>query len=165
MKKQQLINYTLSDAEAAFAEYSNAMYQLQHDSAEMEKKITALRAKYQERNEINDMAVRLNYAILSDFAEQHRDEYFKDKKSLELSHGTIGFRTGNPTLKSAKGFTLKACLALVKALSTGYVRVKEELDKAKLLADRNMDGMEELLKKCGLEIKQEETFYVEQNNK
>ena len=92
-----------------------------------------------------------------------------------MAHGTIGFRTGTPKLKTLKGFTWASALTLVKKYIPGYVRTNEEIAKDKLLADRELEAVEfmesEITKKripmcdamaeCGIIVAQDETFYVE----
>ena len=99
-----------------------------------------------------------------------------------MSHGTIGFRTGTPKLKTLKGFTWASALQLVKRFLPSYVRQAEEIAKDKLLADRDIEleplplhdlspaevsssagvrSMRSVLSECGIEVVQDETFYVE----
>ena len=109
------------------------------------------------------------FDVLRSFATEHRDDLFSKKKSLEMAHGVIGFRTGTPKLKTLKGFTWAKALVLVKEYLRGYIRTSEEVAKDKLLADRELvvtvDGkevpMREEMARCGIEVAQDETFYVE----
>lgn len=80
---------------------------------------------------------------------------------MNLLHGTIGFRLGNPKLKSAKGFIWKSILELVKNRMHDYIWTKEEVAKDKILADKENKGIKELINQCGIEIVQEEYFYIE----
>ena len=89
-----------------------------------------------------------------------------------MTHGTIGFRTGTPKLKTLKGFNWASALELVKRVLPGYVRTTDEIAKDKLLADRELEAvvigssdesvpMSEALAGCGITVVQDETFYVE----
>lgn len=78
-----------------------------------------------------------------------------------MAHGTIGFRTGTPKLKTLKGFTWASALNLVKEFLPDFIRKTEEVAKDRLLADRDVDGMNEKMAKCGIVVAQDETFYVE----
>lgn len=80
---------------------------------------------------------------------------------MNLLHDTIGFRSGNPKLKSAKGFTWKSILELVKDRMHNYIRTKEEVAKDKILADKDNKDIKQLITQCGIEIVQEESFYIE----
>ena len=92
-----------------------------------------------------------------------------------MAHGTIGFRTGNPKLKLLKGFTWASALTLVKKYIPIYVRMTEDVNKEKLIADRELKEVEfnenettrkklpmtNAMAECGIIVAQDETFYVE----
>lgn len=78
-----------------------------------------------------------------------------------MAHGVIGFRTSTPKLKTLKGFTWASALQLVKEFLPGYVRQSEEIAKDKMLADRETEDMAPQMAKCGIQVVQDETFYVE----
>ncbi len=99
-------------------------------------------------------------AQLQSFAEANRDEFFVVKKSLDWNTGTIGFRTGTPALKARKGYQWAGVLELVKEKLPNYVRVKEEVMKDKLLADRDQLTTEQL-SSVGVEVVQDESFFIE----
>ena len=60
-----------------------------------------------------------------------------------------------------KGFTWAAVTNLCKELLPSYIRISEELAKDKLLADRELPKVAEYFPKIGVQVVQEETFYVE----
>ena len=90
-----------------------------------------------------------------------------------MAQGTIGFRTGTPKLKTLKGFTWESALNLVREFLPDYIRKKEEINKDKLLTDRDIEyasvgkgeavaqPMGSLMAKCGIQVVQDEAFYVE----
>jgi Bacteriophage Mu Gam like protein len=78
-----------------------------------------------------------------------------------MAHGLIGFRTGTPKLKTLKKFTWGAVTEQLKSYLPEYVRTVEEPAKDKLLADRDNEEVNTLFKKCGIEVAQDETFFVE----
>jgi phage host-nuclease inhibitor protein Gam len=94
-----------------------------------------------------------------------------------MAHGTIGFRTGTPKLKTLKGFTWASALELAKRfLPMTYIRQTEEIAKDRLLADRDLKEvavydtptgdlrtatMIEAMAVCGIQVVQDEAFYVE----
>lgn len=87
---------------------------------------------------------------------------FPPKKSLELTHATIGFRTGMPRLKPIKRTSWERILDLIKAESRlrKYVRTKEEVDREGLIADRDALGPE-TLETIALKVVQDETFFID----
>jgi len=95
------------------------------------------------------------------YALENQAELFAKKKSLDTVHGTIGFRTGTPKLKTLKGFTWGAVTNLLKEFLPDYVRTIEEPAKDKLLADRDNTEVSGLFAKVGIAVTQDESFYVE----
>jgi len=88
---------------------------------------------------------------------------FGNRKSLVMTHGTVGFRTGNPRLKPITKFTWAKVLETIQRSATfasSYVRTKAEVDREKLLADRDELGADGL-RVLGLKVVQEESFFVE----
>ena len=88
---------------------------------------------------------------------------FDKKKSLDMAHGILGFRTGTPKLKTLKGFTWPAVTNMLKQFLPAYVRTVDEPAKDKLLADRDAPEVNKFFTKDGIgcEVVQDETFFVE----
>lgn len=151
---------TAEKAESVLAEYAAADAREAKLMAQMDLEMTRIREKYQE--ELADLAEvkREAFELLQHYAMGH-PELFVGRKSVEMTHGRIGFRTGTPALKTMRGYTWQSCLQLVKEFLPGYVRVKEEVDKEGLLARREDEDVAGKLGRCGLRVEQAETFYVE----
>lgn len=147
--------------EMAFAEFATADAKLQKINATMDVKFTEIRDRYSDEiarlTEQKDKA----FDLLQAFAVENKDVLFARKKSMDSVHGTIGFRTGTPKLKTLKGFTWGAVTNLLKEFLPSYIRTSEEPAKDKLLADRDLPETAELFGKCGISVVQDETFYVE----
>jgi phage host-nuclease inhibitor protein Gam len=159
-KKPVMTCKSVEDAERVMAEYATADAKLAKLNATMDEQITAIRNKYADQiTELNDTREeRLN--DLHFFAEGNA-QLFDKKKSLQMAHGVLGFRTGTPKLKTLKKFTWGAVTEMLKEHLPLYVRTVEEPAKDKLLADRDVEEVNTLFKKCGFEVAQDETFYVE----
>lgn len=192
MTKQRITKKVVQDvtrehAVEAFAALAVASASNKKINADMELKFAEIREKNQARLEENATVIEESTEILKAFLEQH-PEVLGKKRSVELTHGTIGYRLGQPALKTKKGFTWEACTNLIKELlktknGQQYYRTTEVIDKEKLLADRELpitDVLEfaatdpvmqkpeserprfsEYFEKWGFNVKQDETFYVE----
>ena len=174
-KKTVYSGVTSEQMEQAFAEYAKADARQQKIMADMDVAMTKIREKWQDEltklGETKDNA----FDILQAYAMENREELFSKKKSLETTHGTLGFRTGTPKLKTLKGFTWASVLNLLKKFLPNYVRTVEEVNKERLLTDREIKVMlgrndpnnlgyrplKEQMKKCGIQVVQDETFFVE----
>lgn len=115
-------------------------------------------------------------ALALAYAEAHRDQLLpKGAKSVGLSFATYGWRTGNRTVGLLSRVTVEHVINALKAAGLGdaYVVTKEELSRAKILADCKddktlpyqvlKDGVVQDVKLAdfGLKISQTESFYVE----
>ena len=149
------------EMETAFAEYARADARIQKINATMDIEMTRIREKYQDELTKLGEVKEKSFDIMQVYAMENRDELFSKRKSMETTHGTLGFRTGTPKLKTLKGFTWASVLNLLKEFLPGYVRTSEEANKEKLLADRESEEVVALFPKVGITVVQDETFFVE----
>ena len=176
-KKTIITGVSRETADEAFATYAKNDAQIQKINAEIELQCAKVREKYADRLAVLTTEKEAAFDTLQSFATENQAELFTKKKSLDMAHGTIGFRTGTPKLKTLKGFTWASALQLAKKfLPSTYIRQTEEIAKDKLLADRDLDEvaiydtptgddrtgtMREAMAVCGIQVAQDETFYVE----
>ena len=152
---------TSEQMESAMGEYASADARLAKINATMDEQITRIREKYADEVAKLTETKDKNFDVVQAFAMEHRKELFAKKKSMDGAHGTFGFRTGTPKLKTKKGFTWAAVLQLIKEYLPTYVRTSEEPARDKLLADRELPEVAATIGKCGIEVAQDETFYIE----
>ena len=176
-KKTIISGVSREAADEAFATYAKSDAQIQKINAEIELQCAKIREKYADKLAVLGSERDQAFDVLQSFATENQAELFVKKKSLDMAHGTIGFRTGTPKLKTLKGFTWASALQLAKKfLPATYIRLTEEIAKDKLLADRDMKEvavydtptgdprevtMREAMAACGIQVVQDETFYVE----
>jgi phage host-nuclease inhibitor protein Gam len=100
------------------------------------------------RREIQSLGEGVNL-----YADYNKDELFSNKRSVDFSYGTIGFR------KSTKVKTKKSTLELLKKLFQGKgINVKESIDKTVL-----SEWDDELLAQVDAAKVTDDTFYYETN--
>lgn len=163
MAKQKKMVYkdiTKELAEDAMSRFAKAANNISAIEAEMNQKIQAIREQFTDRittqEELKDEAVE----VLEVFAYEQKESWGK-RKSTELLHGIIGFRTGTPKVKFEKGFNGKSVTALLEEHYPEFVRKVTELDKEKIIAFREDEGFAALSKKAHVTVEQDETFYCE----
>ncbi len=159
-KKKVIANVSRETAEEAMALFSDAANSLQKIEAAMNQQIKAIRDKYQDEITTLNESKDEQFDVLEVFANEQNENWGK-KKSMELLHGVIGFRTGTPKIKFEKGFNGKSVTAILKEQFPQYVRTVDEMNKEQLLADREADDFTAICKKAHIEVVQDETFYVE----
>lgn len=129
--------------------------------------INKLREKYgptiaDYNKDITDKSERLRT-----WAELNPDEFPKGKKSIEMSHGTIGFRTGTPKLKTISRKTWDAVLQAIKAMGLrAWIRTEETVNKEQIIADARGGAAlklfaDEHMRAIGVKVVQDETFFIE----
>lgn len=100
--------------------------------------------------------------LLQGWAEANPGEFGK-RKSIEMLHGVLGWRTGTPKLIKRAKATWDAMVEKVKeTLGHAYIRSKEEVDRQTIIRAHE-DGVLDpaQLRAAGLMVGQEETFFVE----
>ena len=160
-KKVIITGVTRESAEDEFGAYAKADAQSAKITADIELQCAKIREKYANKLAELEGEKEKAFDTLQAYATENQAELFTKKKSLEMTHGVIGFRTGTPKLKTLKGFTWASALQLVKEFLPGYLRQTEEIAKDKLLADRDVENIVPQMNKCGIQVVQDETFYVE----
>jgi phage host-nuclease inhibitor protein Gam len=153
-------NITRDQAEDAFAQYAKADARAQQLTAKMDVSITKIREQY--ASELAELGTVKDEAFerMQVYATDNRQD-FGNKKSMDMAHGVLGFRTGTPKLKTLKGFTWNSVTNLLKEFLPSYVRIAEEPAKDRLLADRDAPETNALFAKVGIYVDQDETFFVE----
>jgi phage host-nuclease inhibitor protein Gam len=147
-------------AEACVAQIAALTLDLDDLRLRMDARIKSVRDEYQDSIADCEAELEAELRLVEEWARANAAE-FAARKSLEFVHGVIGFRIGNPTLRTVKGATWAFVLERLAELRLfSYVRTKTEPDKEKLLADREKLGPDRL-GEIGVRVEQAETFFVE----
>jgi phage host-nuclease inhibitor protein Gam len=130
----------------------------------LDRQLTAARERYEEPLSTLGKQIEEKTAVLERWAEQNPEEFARGRKSIEMIHGLLGYRTGTPKLKLLRGCSWDSVLLIVKNLAkfAGFVRVKEEVNKEAILAAASASRInDDELKQIGVKVVQEEAFFVE----
>lgn len=160
-KKKEIIKIDRAGMEEALHDYAVADAKHRALTAEMDGKLADVRSKYADRLQNLETSKEEAFEKLQAYAVENREVEFAKRKSLETTHGTIGFRIGQPQLKPAKGMTWAGVLELLKIKGKRYIRTTEEVAKDKLLAERENDECKIVMAACHVGVIQKETFFVE----
>lgn len=161
IERRILTNISDENMNEALAAYIKAEASIAKINADLDLKFSQLRDE--KADELAKLEAEKNEAFyqVQTFALQNKETQFSKKKSIDLSHSTIGFRMSTPKIKILKGFTEKAVTKLLERLAPEYVRKTVEIDREKLIANRNKEGMKAKMKDYGVEVVRDETFYIE----
>lgn len=158
--KKVVSNVSVEQFNDALSSYASADAREQNIISKMDEQIIKIREKYQdELTRLSDQK-KTDFEVVYTYCDENGN-LFEKRKSFDTPHGVVGFRTGTPKLKPIKGFTFAASLNLAKLNLPNYVRVKEEINKEGLLLDRDKADVKIALPSIGLEVVQDETFFID----
>jgi len=126
---------------------------------EMNRQIQQTREIFQPKITNADTEIARLIGIAKTWSENNVEE-FGPRKSIEMVHAVVGFRTGTPKLKTLTKWTWDRVKAAILVRGLDYIRTKEEVDKEQILSDREQFGAAGL-SAIGLKVVQEESFFVE----
>ena len=106
-------------------------------------------------NEMRDEA----FENLQHWAEANPDNFSK-QKSMDFPNGKIGFRMGTPKVDKSKKLTWEGVVDQLKTIAPEFIRSKEEVNKELVIAMWEKDEVSEKLAQAGIDVKQDETFFV-----
>lgn len=86
---------------------------------------------------------------------------FSKRRSIGTPSGIVGFRLGTPRLKTIKGTNWATIVTQLKEKLPLYIRTVEEPAKDMLLADRHKEQVAITLQEIGVQVVQDELFYIE----
>ncbi len=149
------------DMEGIVRELCLASVRIDETTARMNEALARVRQKFEAELSALRQTFDEHFDIARAWADAHPEE-FASRKSVVFVHGTLLYRTGQPALKTVRGVTWEKVLSTLKLVKPEYVRVREEIDKELLLADRDELGAENL-GTLGVRVEQAERFNVEPN--
>ncbi|MDE2099084.1 MAG: host-nuclease inhibitor Gam family protein [Patescibacteria group bacterium] len=156
------------DAEAAMNALANTVNNQRLLQAQRDKLVLEINAAFEPGlAQCADKAKALT-AQLEAWAVGHPEQFPKDRKSLKLTSGTLGFRTGNPKLALLnRKWTWDKVLDSIRTIKA-WVREALEVDKESILhaySGSNSEDVRELfaqeLALHGMKVAQDEGFYIE----
>jgi phage host-nuclease inhibitor protein Gam len=154
---------TRAEAEAALGEISRLTLDRNAQQTELDTRLTEVRAQFEGVLEGINKSLTEKTQLLEAWAAANPDEFPAGRKSIDMTHGSLGYRTGMPKVQLLKGQKWDNVLGLLKTLFCGnYIRNKEEPAKDQLIAAASNGELNEAnLRQLRLAIVQDETFFIE----
>jgi len=176
MKKMKIPSIVIASREAMTATVNDIVTaKLRHAeiTAQMEQEIAGVQQRYQERLAGLGREIQSKEAGVQLYCEQHRGTEFVEKKSMDLTLATVGFRETPYRVEKARSKdTWEEIAVRMAAISKtdangetvfageNYVTYSEpSLAKAVLLQDRTRIP-EDVLKAAGIRFAYDEIFYI-----
>ena len=140
----------------------------QVECGKMDVEILAVKEKFSDAIALLDLTIQADAQSLETWATANPQEFPKDRKSLALLAGTVGFRKDTPSLQPLnKTFTWARILATITAKKwRRFIRNKPDVDREAILArsgtlEKPTKFQRTILPLLGLRVVQEEKFFVE----
>ncbi|QEJ99844.1 hypothetical protein FUT84_00710 [Treponema phagedenis] len=145
---------TIEEVNSALKTIGLLEHELDLIDAKSNKEISAIKERAAKDGEGKRKQIAELAAKIGAFAEYNRDELFIDKKTIELTFGTFGFRKS-----TSISIKTKTTVGLLEKLGlTDYIRLKKEADKEKMA---ELD--DETLAQVDAVRKVKDTFFCEAN--
>lgn len=157
---------TRQDAETEVGAIASLTLERNSTQILLDDEITRIREKFGPALAALMTLIELKSERLREWAEANPDEFTKGKKSIEMTHGVIGFRTGTPKLKTIGRKTWAAVLEAIKRLGpVSWIRTEETVNKEQIIADARVGGeppwFDKQMHVVGVQVVQDETFFIE----
>ncbi len=152
---------TPAQFEEAMASFAAIEHREEEISHAVEAEVNVLLEKYQQ--ELEGLAQGKTEAVdtIQCYCLSNKPTLFARRRSIGTRHAVAGFRLGTPRLKTAKNITWEQVLEGLKEKLPAYVRQGEEPAKDLLLADRHKEHVAPVLVQLGIQVVQDELFYIE----
>jgi len=161
VKKAVIAGISLAQFEEALSKYAGSDARKLEIEAKQEVEVNKIRSKYAEELSYLTQQMDTSLEVLQTYCTEQKEVLFVKRKTLKTVYGSLGFRLGTPKLKTLRGNTWAMVLERLKEKLPDYVRTSEEPAKDLLLADREKEGVAGNLRDIGLQVVQDETFFVE----
>lgn len=153
---------TRIEAEAAVGHIAQLVLNRKSITANMDEQIVAVRSRCEGSLSEIETLLDATTEALRIWAQAHPEEFPKDRKSIDLVQGVIGFRTGTPKLVPLnRRWTWEKITTALRTYLPAFLRDHPEVDKEAILAQRDEQAIKEALPLVGLKVVQDEGFYVE----
>ena len=168
-RKSKTISTTIAsrdDLERRVGDYAEATAKMAEIEAQMNLEIAKIREKFESRVcDIKSDADEI-FDDLNAYASLHPEIFAAGRKSVDLIHGTIGFRTGQPRLSMPRGKSdddLCSSMLALPAVAC-FVRRTNLVDKSAVigaLTSEKPSASKAVLDSIGFRVTQAERFFVD----
>ena len=145
------------------AKYARAEMRELEINKNIETEVNELLEQYQDELLVLAQGKHMAFEIVQCYCINNKETLFAKRRSIGTDRGTAGFRMGTPRLKTEKGNNWDKVLLGLKQKLPDYVRTVDEPAKDLLLADRNKEKVAPMLVELGVQVVQDELFYIETN--
>ncbi len=162
--KKVTATITPAQFQEAMARYAAAGFRGLEINKAIEAEVNEIVEKYEHELQCTAYSKNAAFEIIKNYCMLNKGELFSKRRSIGTPHGIAGFRLGTPRLKTIKGTNWNNIVSQLKQKLPAYIRTTEEPAKDMLLADRHKETVAPLLVEMGIQVVQDELFYIETKN-
>lgn len=159
LKIKEFVSITQEDAEKAMQIFTEDHTKLKLIEAQLETEKQQISASFLPNILQLKQSIEKQGGILETYAQQRKQDW--KGKSIELIHGRIGFRMGNPKLTKDKNKTWEFITEIIRKKFPQYIRMNYQINKEAIISIRLDKDFLKVQKACHLNIIQEEAFFIE----
>lgn len=154
---------TAEELGGVLGEYAQAVLEREALENAMEERIRQLREECRARLEELKASEKALLDDMAAYCSLHPEAFPQGRKSLDLAHGTVGFRTGLPKVALKRGLREEDLVArLMEDGVQGLLRTSPELDRDAALRDFAEGGAAWRRDEAyGIRVTQSERFFAE----
>lgn len=145
----------------AMARYAQAEQSEAELNKTIETEVNDLLLRYEDQLHCLAQAKAAAFDTAHTYCLQRKQQLFARRRSIGTMHAIAGFRLGTPRLRPLKGTNWPQVVEALHQHLPAYVRTIQEPAKDLLLAHRHHQAVAPVLVKVGVQIVQDELFYIE----
>jgi phage host-nuclease inhibitor protein Gam len=161
ISKKVIAGIDMVQFEESLSQYAGAEARTAEITRVLENEMKLIKNKYADELQYLEEKKKQNIEVVETFCKEQKIKLFNKQRTLHTVYGSVGFRLGNPKLKMRRGNSWTLVIEALKDKLPQYVRVTEEPAKDLLIADRHSEPVATTLQAIGLQIVQDEIFFVE----
>lgn len=151
---------SFTDVDIHLRELAKLESRITTEEARMNEKINKIKEEFEEKTSDDRARKSLLESEVESFCAANKKEFDKSR-TKKLTFGEVFFRMTTPKVNQLnRKFTVKTTIEFLKKLyKTKYIRIKEEINKDKILEDYNAEKLDDSkIAAVGLRIDQEDRF-------
>ncbi len=163
ISKKSPVEITPAQFEAAMERFAAAGLRGLEINKAIEAEVNEVLERYEHDLRASEDGKNAAFETIRAYCTRNKEALFGKRRSIGTVHGIAGFRLGTPRLRIMKGANWKSIVTALKEKLPTHIRVTEEPAKDMLLADRHNALVAPILMELGVEVVQDELFYIETN--
>ena len=161
MTKRVVAGVSKEAFEEALSNYANISFKESETLTKLQTEMARINDKYAHELAYLEGKKQCSLEVVEAYCREQKPTLFRKRRSMHTQYGSIGYRLGNPKLSILKGHSWNTVLEKLRTELPAYIRTNEEPAKDLLLADRHTEKLAPILQYIGLEVVQDDIFFIE----